>query len=98
MARPMGSMGETSVAIGAIHGTSYEIYRPQIEPQNQYNSSHRNYHAIHIQIAVYTGGMIWYLESGFLGRQNDAKQFSLFRRIGRDLPGKIYPNRHAVFL
>ena len=90
-------------AVGAIDGTSHQIYRPSVEPQEQYFSGHRYYHAIHTQVVVDTTGYIRYVESGFLGHQNDAQQFGLMRQIGRDLPfpddcvllgDKVYPNRY----
>ena len=34
--------------VKAIDGTSHEIYRAQVEPQETYYSGHRNYHAIHV--------------------------------------------------
>ena len=48
-----------------------------------------------------------FIESGFLGHQNDAQQFMVMRQIGNDvslpfpdncflLGDKIYPNRHPV--
>lgn len=37
---------EIPMAVGAIDGTSHEIYRPMTEPQQMYYSGHRNYHAI----------------------------------------------------
>ena len=76
-----------------------------MEPQETYYSGHRNYHAIHTQIIVDTQGIIRYVESGFLGHQNDAQPFMLMQQIGRDLPfpdncfflgDKIYPNRYSV--
>lgn len=92
-------------AVGAIDGTSTEIYRPMIEPQQHYYSGHRHYHAIHSQVVIDNTGEIRHIECGFLGHQNDAQQFRLMRQIGQDLPfpqncvllgDKIYPNGHPV--
>lgn len=52
-------------------------------------------------------GNICYVESGFLGHQNDAQQYMMMRQIGADaalnfpeecvlLGDSIYPNRHPV--
>ena len=71
------------MCIKAIDRTSHVIYRPQVEPQETYYSGHRNYHAVHTQIIV---EIIRYVESGFLGHQNDGQQFMLMQLIGRDLP------------
>ncbi|CAG2246549.1 unnamed protein product [Mytilus edulis] len=68
-------------AVGAIDGTSVEIYRPQIEPQELYYSGHRHYNAIHTQVIVDNEGSICYVESGFLGHQNDAQQYRMMRQI-----------------
>lgn len=93
-------------AVGAIDRTSVEIYCPRTEPQRPYYSGHRKYHALHAQIIIDNSGLICHLESGFLGHQNDAQQYSLMSyKIGRDLPfpldcfilgDKIYPNRYPI--
>jgi hypothetical protein len=93
-------------AVGAIDGTSFEIYRPTTEPQELYYSGYRHYHAIHAQVIVDNVGKIRYIKCGFPGHQNDAQQYALLPDIaGRDLPfpddcillaDKIYPNRHPV--
>jgi hypothetical protein len=92
-------------AVGAIDGTSTEIYRPGIEPQEHYYSGNRHYHCIHTQVVITNDGTICYVECGFLGHQNDAQQFMLTRQIGIDLPfpddlcilgDKIYPNLHPI--
>jgi hypothetical protein len=46
------------MAVGAIDGTSHRIYRPKVEPLEQYYSGHRQYHAIHTQIIVDNTGVI----------------------------------------
>ena len=92
-------------AVGAIDGTSTEIYRPQTEPQELYYSGNRHYHCIHTQVVISNSGNIYHMECGFLGHKNDAQQFMLMRHIGQDLPfpdnlyllgDKIYPNAHPV--
>ena len=86
-----------------------EIYRPQTEPQEHSFSGHRHYHCIHTQVVINNKGEIYFIESGFLGHQNDAQQFMFMRQIGNDvsLPfpdncflvgDKIYPNRHPVMI
>jgi hypothetical protein len=100
-----GVWSKLPFALGAIDCTSHEIYRPGNEPQEQYYSGHRCYHAIHTQIIVDVHGDIRYVESGFLGHANDAQQFGLMRQVGNDLlfpeecyllGDKIYPNRGPV--
>ena len=98
-----GIWPKLQAAVGAIDGTSIEIYRPQVEPQEIYFSGHRHFHAIHTQVVIDNTGTICYIESGFLGHQNDAQQFMLMRQIGHDpalpfpqdcvlLADKIYPD------
>ena len=88
-------------AVGAIDGTSHEIYRPLTEPQEQFYSGNRAYHCLHTQVVVDANGVIRYIESGFMGHLNDAQTFSLMRQIGAELEfpnncvllgDKIYPN------
>ena len=92
-------------AVGAIDGTSHEIYRPSDEDQAIYYSGHRQYHAIHTQVVVDNNSKIRYIESGFPGHLNDAQQYRLMNDIGNVLPfpndcillgDKIYPNRHPI--
>ena len=52
--------GKIANAVGAIDGTSHEIYRPSTEPQHLFYSGHRKYHAIHSQVIVDTYGKIRY--------------------------------------
>ena len=37
----LGSWPKLSHAVGAIDGTSHEVYRPSIEPQEHFYSGHR---------------------------------------------------------
>jgi hypothetical protein len=99
-----GNWPKISAAVGAIDGTSHEIYRPT-EFQHQFYSGHRRYHCLHTQLVIDNSGRIRYLESGFLGHQNDAQQFILMRQIGVELPfpdvcfllgDTIYPNRYPL--
>ena len=55
-------------AVKANDGTSHEIYRPQVEPQETYYSGHRNYHAIHTQIIVDTQRIIRYIRRKWIFR------------------------------
>jgi hypothetical protein len=68
-------------AIGATYGTSTEINRPHIEPQELYFPAHRHFHFIHTQVVVTNTGKICHIQSGFLGHQNDAKHFRLMRKL-----------------
>ena len=81
-----GIWPELHDAVGSIDGTSHEIYRPIVEPQEQYYSGHRQYHAIHTQIVVDNLGTIRFIQSGFLGHLNDAQQFAMMDRLGIDMP------------
>lgn len=93
-------------AVGAIDGTSFEIYRPKTEPQELYYSGYRHFYAIHAQIIVDNLGKIRYIKCGFPGHQNDAQRYALLPNIaGRELPfpeecvllaDKIYPNRYPI--
>jgi hypothetical protein len=69
-------------AVGAIDGTSVEIYKPQTELQGLYFSGYWRYHAIHVQIIINNCGPIRYKECGFLGHLNDAQQYTHLPTIG----------------
>ena len=88
--------------VGAIDGTSTEINRPHIEPQELYFSGHR-----HTQVVVDNAGKICHIQSGFLWHQNDAQHFRLMPQIGHNqeldfpenvvlLADKIYPNGYPL--
>ena len=100
-----GGWTKLPMAVGAIDGTSHRIYRPEIEPQEQYYSGHRCFHCVHTQVVVDVQGRIRHIESGYSGRLNDAQQFRLMQQIGTELPfpeellllgDKIYPNRGSI--
>jgi hypothetical protein len=38
--------------IWGVNGTSTEIYRPGVEPQEHYYSGNKHYHCIHIQVVT----------------------------------------------
>ena len=42
-----GIWSKLPIAVGSIDGTSHEIYRPIVEPQDHYYSGHRQYHAMY---------------------------------------------------
>ena len=88
--------------MGAIDGTSTEINRPHIEPQELYCSGHR-----HTQVVVDNTGKICHIQSGFLGHQNNAQHFRLMPQIGHNqeldfpqnvvlLTDNIYPNGYPL--
>ena len=60
-----GAWPQLPNAVGSIDGTSHEIYRRIVEPQEHYYSDHRQYHAIHTQIIVDNCEMIRYIQGGF---------------------------------
>ena len=72
-----GAWPQLPNAVGSIDGTSHEIYRRIVEPQEHYYSGHRQYHAIHTQIIVDNCEMIRYIQGGFCWSflKNDAHQW-----------------------
>ena len=92
----LGIWTNLSMAVGAIDGTSYRIYRPEVEPQELYYLGHRHFHCIHTQVVSDAYGTIRYIDL------NDAQQFGLMRQLGTDLifpeelcllADNFYPNR-----
>ena len=81
-------------AIGAIDGTRHEIQRPQTEPQQHFYSGHCKYHNFSTQIIMDSRGNIVYIQSGFLGHNNDSAQLQMMPRIGNGeelhLPAGLY--------
>ncbi|CAC5384042.1 unnamed protein product [Mytilus coruscus] len=89
--------------IGAIDGTSHEIWIPSTEPQDEFYNGHRKFHCIHTQIVIDNQKNICYVHSGFLGHNNDAFCYQYIRQFGpgleNDFPvhcfilaDSIYPN------
>lgn len=102
-----GTWNKISSAVGAMDETSHEIYRPKSEPQIQFYSGHRHYHCIHTLLVVDTHGFICFVQSGFMGHQNDATSYQLLSQIGPrealDFPAdcnlladKIFPNTYPL--
>ena len=58
-----GHWTKINVCVGAIDGTSHEIYRPNVN-QQQY-SGHRYFHCLHTQVIVDNTGKIVYIVSVF---------------------------------
>ena len=52
-----GNWEKIADAVGAIDGTSNEIYRPCTEPQDQFYSGNRSYHCLHTQMVVDATGI-----------------------------------------
>ena len=81
-------------AVAVIDGTRHEIQRPQIEPQQQFYSGHCRYHNFSTQIIMDNRGNIVYIQSGFLGHNNDSAQLQMMPRIGNGeelhLPEGLY--------
>ena len=83
-------------AVGCIDGTPHRIYRPLVEPQEDFYSGHRHYHLMNTQLIVDNLGNIVFLQAGFLGALNDAGTYNLMERIG---PGTNYAMpRNTVLL
>lgn len=93
-------------AVGALDGTSFEIYRPKTEPQELYYSGFKHFHAIHALIIVDNLGKTRYIQFGFSGYQNDAKKNTLLPNIAEKEPPfheeyvllatEIYPYRNQM--
>jgi len=104
--KKIGNWNKLPAEVGAVDGTSSEIYRPQTDPQELYFSGHRHFHTIHTQVVVDNAGRICHIQSGFLGHQNDAQQFGMMPQIGYNaelnfpqnilLADKIYPSRYPL--
>ena len=72
--------------VGAIDGTSHEIYVPNnIDERKSTYSGHRKYHCIHTQIVIDSARNIRHVHSGFFGHKNDAQSYREMPDIG---PGK----------
>ena len=102
-----GTWGDIPIGVGAIDGTSHQVYKPQTEAQELYYSGHRHQHCMHTQIIVDCNGNIVHVHSGFLGHTNDAQAFNLMEPIGpgqslsfppdlRILADQIYPSRYPL--
>lgn len=52
----MHAWSKVHIAVGAIDGTSHQIYWPQTELQQEHYSGHRHCHVIHTQVVVYCRG------------------------------------------
>ena len=68
--------------IGAIDGTSHEIYMPSIEPQEQFFSGHRQYHCMHSIVIMTNERRFAYISAGYPGHCNDAQCFRMMPSIG----------------
>ena len=99
-----GNWNKIEIAVGAIDGASHEIYRPS-EYQEQFYCGYRCYHCMHTKVVIDNIGMVRYIETGFLGHQNNAQHFMLMQQIGQQLPcladcillrDRIYPNSFPV--
>ena len=93
--------------VGFIDGTRHEIYIPAVEPQRLFYSGHCCFHNFSTQIIIDVDGNICYIQSGFLGHNNDAGQLLMMPDIGNGMPLNLplgayiigdggYPNRYPV--
>ena len=82
-------------AVGIIDGTRHEIQRPRIEPQQHFYSGHCRYHNFSTQIIMDNHGNIVFMQSGFLGHNNDSAQFYMMPRIG---PGEELHLPHGLYI
>ncbi len=82
-------------AVAVIDGTRHEIQIPQTEPQQHFYSGHCRYHNFSSQIIMDNRGNIVFIQSGFLGHNNDSGQFQLIPRIG---PGEELHLPHGLYI
>ena len=93
--------------VGFIDGTRHEIYIPVVEPQQLFYSGHCHYHNFSTQIITDVDGDICYIQSGFLGHNNDSGQLQMLPTIGFGMPLNLplgayiigdggYPNRYPI--
>ena len=84
-------------AVAVIDGTRHEIQRPGIEPQQFFYSGHCRYHNFSTQIIMDNHGNIVFIQSEFLGRNNDSGQFYMMTRRGTASPTwVVYPCRQRL--
>ena len=69
-------------AVAVIDGTRHRIQRPQTEPQQSFYSGHTRCHNFSTQIVMDNQGNIVFIQSGFLGHNNDSGQLQLMPSIG----------------
>ncbi|CAB4016352.1 Hypothetical predicted protein [Paramuricea clavata] len=69
-------------AVAVIDGTRHAIQRPQTERQQDFYSGYCRYHNFSTQIIMDNNSNIVYIQSGFLGHNNDSGQFQLMPVIG----------------
>ena len=81
-------------AVEAIDGTRHEIQTPQTEPQQHFYSGHYRYHNFSTQIVKDNRGRIVFIQSGFLGHNNDSTWLQMIPKIGNGehlhLPAELY--------
>ena len=75
-------------AVAVIDGTRHRIQRPQTEPQQSFYSGHTRRHNFSTQIVMENQGNIVFIQSGFLGHNNDSGQLQLMPSIG--VGGELY--------
>ncbi len=72
----------------------HEIQRPQTAAQQHFYSGHCKYHNFSTQIIMNSRDNIVYIQSGFLGHNNDSAQLRMMPRIGNGeelhLPAGLY--------
>lgn len=79
-----GAWPEVPFAVGALDGTSHQIYRPSNEDQREYYSGHRHRHVMHTVVVIGNDMRFKYISAGYLGHSNDARCFQLMPSIGPD--------------
>ena len=81
-------------AVAVIDGTRHEIQRPQTEPQEHFYSGHCRFHNFSTQIIMDNSGNIVFIQSGFLGHNNDSAQLCMMPTVGNGdelhLPAGLY--------
>ncbi len=90
-------------AVTVIDGTRHEIQRPQTEPQQHFYSGHCRFHNFSTQLIMDNSGNIVFIQSGFLGHNNDSAQLRMMPRVGNaeelHLPSwTVYSGRLCISL
>ena len=75
-------------AVAVIDGTRHRIQRPQTEPQQSFYCGHTRCHNFSTQIVMNNQGNIVFIQSGFIGHNNDSGQLQLMPSIG--VGGKLH--------
>ena len=60
------------MAVGAIDGTSHEVYRPLVEDKEEFYTGYHGFYCLHSQDTITNDRKSVHIASGFLGHNSDA--------------------------